>query len=507
MNTQPPPVGSTVFLQSQWDSVRSSGIAPLNVSTLDNTESKRAEFLEGARLLGLGQRRMPKVLPQMLVVADALNANPRFIGILEPRRSSKTTTLFAAALGRCASRQSYLVSYTMLTTAIKARARFKNDVAAPLEALFPDPKNRPFKISYAGGSESIRFDNGSLFQVLPPKGEGFRSDAWDLVILDEGGEATVEMSDDVLSGLLATMDTRPDATLVVAGTAGLIRTGNILWDTLEDGRAGKKNTGIVEYAAPADTALRDILDENGEKSWALALPLLLEAHPGIGTLTTLEVIEANFDRMTPTQFLREYLSIFATVGGAGFLDIVKWTAAARTGALPEPPKHWRLSFKVHPLQTSAAIVGTWREDGKAVALVIDQRKGVAWVTPRLLELSRRYKVPIVFDNGNNVDTSVAEELQRAKPRPQLEPQNWNAVSSGAATLVQQIDGSNVIHFDQEVLNTAVKIAVKRATRESKRWAFGRGNDETGDITSLEAWSIGLHAFDESKPRQPMQLVT
>lgn len=498
----PPPVGSQDSHTESWDAIRDSGISPLNVSTLDCTPSFREEFIAGAKLLGLGRKRMPELVPQMLTVADAVNANPRFLGLLLPRRSSKTTSLFALAMGRVSTREDYLVGYTMATTATKARQRFRNDVAAPLEIMFPDKKTRPFVINYAGGSESIRWNNGSIFQFLAPKGEAFRSDAWDLIIIDEAGEAEPELTEDLISGALATMDTRPDSTLIAAGTAGLFRDGNLLWDMLEDGRVGKNRTGIVEYAAPPTTSLRDIDD------WESAKTLVLAAHPGIGTLTDLETIESNFEKLRPEQFLREYLSIFAKLGGSSFIDFGAWSAMGTSDPLPAPPKHFRLAFKVHPLQTSASIVAVWRDAQRVVHIgVLDHRKGVAWLHERLLGLSRKYGLPIVYDSGNNVDTVVTERLERARPRPKFEPQAWNAVSTAAATLLQEIDGGNVAHYAQPELDEAVRLAVKRGTKDSKRWAFGRGPVETSDITALEAASLALRAYDEAKPRVPIAIVT
>lgn len=503
-NRVPPPRWQQSFSQTDWNDIRSRGIAPLHVSELSDSQELRAEFVRGAELLGLGKRRMPELLPQMLLVADAINAGPRFMGILMPRRSSKTTSLFCIAMGRIASRPGYLISYAMMTTATKARLRFRQDIVNPLEALFPDKASRPFKINLAGGSESVTWfhpdGEHSVLQFVAPKGEAFRSDAWDLILLDEAGEASVEMGEDVMSGALATMDTRLGSTLITAGTAGEFREGNALWDTLEDGRLGRNRTGIVEYAAPSDTSVRDIED------WDKAKEILLKAHPGIGTLTDIETMESNYLKLRPEQFLREYVSIFGKLGGSSFIDYQRWLELASTDATPSPPAHFRMAFAVHKNQTSASIVAAWRVDGVVHLGVLAHREGVAWLKAEYLRLARKYRVPVVADKGESVSLVEIQKLEKARPKPQFETYDWNAVSTAAASLLAEIDAGTVVHHPHDALNEAVRVATKRGTRDSKKWAFGRGLDETNDITALEAASLALRAYDNAKPKVPVQII-
>jgi hypothetical protein len=419
---------------------------------------------------------------------------PQFMGVLLPRRSSKTTSLFALALGRIEARPEYLVAYTMATTATKARQRFINDIVGPLEKLYPDEKTRPFKVDRGGGREKITWiheEGNSILQFLTPKGDAFRSDSWDLIIMDEGGEADPEMSEDLDAGALSTMDTREDATLIIAGTAGSYRDGNLLWDVLEKGRKGAKNYAIVEFAAPAETTANDI------GTWEEARALVLAAHPGIGTLTTLDIIETRYEKMSTRlgSFLREYLSIFARLGGSMFIDPVKWAAMKSPGKQPQPPEHFRIAFVVHPLQTSASIVAAWRVEGKAHLLVLEHGKGVAWVRAKYLHLARKYKLPVVTDTGNNVNMSELEKLQRIKPKLQFDLPTWAQVAAAAATLMQQIEDNNV------------RVVVKRGSKNTKMWAFGRGAIEENDITPIEAASLALRAYDHAKKHVPVAIIT
>ncbi|MEO8261643.1 MAG: hypothetical protein ABI566_03650, partial [Pseudolysinimonas sp.] len=385
-----PAVGSEDFLSGTqliptllegWNARRAGCITPLHASDLVENATDRAEFLSGCHLLGLlsGGKTLK---PQQLVVADALAGGEPYFALLMPRRSTKTTDLFAVALGRCLERDGYMVAYAQCTTGLKARDRFRKDIVAPLERMFRGvPESaRPFHIKRTGGSERVEFDNGSVFQVFPPEGAAFRSDAFDLIILDEAGEASPEMGEDLLAGVLSTMDTRDGAQLVIAGTAAKYRTGNLLWDYLQDGRARTNRTGILEFAAPESTSEDDLND------WAVVEKLVLAAHPGLKTeavpdnLTDLETAKERWVKQR-ARFVQEYLSIFGTAGATtGLMNFDQWKAGALKGPLPKPPARFAMAIAVHPNQTSACIVAAWRVRGKARLLVIDYRTTIDWLS-------------------------------------------------------------------------------------------------------------------------------
>lgn len=493
--SQSPALATEVFYPEQWDSVRDAGISPLHQSELDSDPSRRQEFIEGATLLGVhGGRKELK--PQQYRLADVCNRGHNYVGILLPRRSTKTTTLLALALGRCASREDYLVGYTTCTTGQKARDRFRKDIVPVLERLYPDPATRTFKIRKAGGSERIEFDNGSIFQVLPPMGESFRSDAFDLIILDEAGEASPEMTEDLMAGALPTLDTRPEAQIIVAGTAAKFRKGNLLWDTLEDGRAGKPSTGVLEYAAPDTTDMADLDD------WEKVKDLALAAHPGIGVLTTIDVMRDRWEKLSRRQFAEEYLSIFGTDGSVqAFLNMEQWNAHAETGDLPEMPtdRTVGLAITVHPDQSCAAITAAWRDDkGRACLLVVDYRTGTDWLAKRAKELAAKSRGTIVYDSVGPVTVTV-EALQRMRPRPKLAPQTWQNVATAAALLAKEIDDGNLVHWSQEELTSAVQLVTKRGTPTSNRWAFGR-REPGHSIIAAEGASLALRWADENPKR-------
>jgi hypothetical protein len=472
-----------------------SGIPPLHVSSRRGSRAFRSEFMVGARSLGLDTPKKP-IPPQTLVIGDVLNATGdddlalhSVIGICVTRRASKTTSIFATALGRCFERPGYEVAYAA-QSGTKGRDRFMLDIVRPLERQWPIENARPFRINRSRGSEHITFDNGSRFAVLPPLPDSFRGDAYDLVILDEAQVHDVEASEDLLGAILPTFDTRPGAQLVVAGTTGEHRSG-ILWSTLEDGRNGSSSTGIVEYGA-GDSITEE--EAGDERIW-------LRSHPGIGNLTPIDAVRRNFEKLPLGQFLREYLGVWPTGGGGRFLDQTRWLAGAVTGELPSPPDHFTLGLAVHPDQTSASLVAAWRDDDdQAHLLLIDHRPGVQWVADKAASLARKHRVQIAHDTAGAVMVEV-EALQRMRPRPRLAPQTMADVKTSAALLVKTLDEGHLVHYDQDEMNAASLFTTKR--KIGNGWGFGRAAQED-DITPLEAASFALHVYDGSRKREPFQ---
>lgn len=498
-------VASDASPLEDWNSLRDSHISPLYVSSYAGAEVYREEFLAGCHAMGLTSKGKT-LKPQQLVVADACNAvnedgnplNP-FMGLLIPRRSSKTTTVIALAIGRALKREDYIIGVTFATTGAKVRQRFMADVFVPLERMFPDEATRPFKIRRSQGSEQIVFDTGSRILILVPQSDAFRSESFNLVIVDESGEADVAMGEDLLAGILPTMDTNPDSQLLICGTAAKYRAGNLLWDALSDGRDGKAGSGIVEYAAPEFTTAEDT------ETWELTEPIVRAAHPGIDTLTTIEAIHRNFDKLPRAQFIREYLSIFADVGATlGIIRAEKWAAGELDEDQPEPPEHFTIGISAAPNQAKASIVAAWREDGVGRLLMLENRAGVKWLAPRAIELARKYKVAIAHDTAGVVLVEV-ETLQRAKPRPRLAPQTLNNVKTAAALLVKELDTGNVKHYGQTEFSAQAAIVKKRMIGPTA-WAFGR-SDADDDITAIEAASIALRTYDGTPVRGRVSIIT
>lgn len=468
---------------------------PLHVSPTDTYTVDLTDFREGLGALGIAPGRRKTEQPQQSAIATLLEARRPdgafaypITAVLVPRRASKTTSIFAVAIGRALASEEWRGAVTA-QTGQKARQRFLTDIVAPLERAYRDvdAEDRPFKINRGRGSERVLFNNGSVLEVLPPLPDSWRGDALDLAIFDEAQalDADPDFTAELLAAVLPTFDTT-GGQLVLAGTAGTQRSG-VFWDTLTKGVAGEDSHGVIWYGAPDTTAPDDYLD-----------PEVIEAaHPGVGTLTTLDAVLRNGRAMNPTAFAQEYLSIWGSTTGAAFIEPALWDAARLTGNLPAPPDSGlALAFEVDWSGSSAAVVAAWRDaDGVGHTLLLDHRPGTDWVAEYAGGIARKYRVPLTYDTHAQ-NLVVAEALQRLRPRPRLDPiAGTKPVATAAALYMRELGDGRLRHYDQPAMDAAAENAAKRAyRRDTAQWLFGR-SDPTKDISPIVAASVALWAAD------------
>jgi hypothetical protein len=484
--------------EATWLEWRESALSPSILTDLVSTEQSRAEFVEGARLLRL-DRNGKHVLPHQLLVSDMLNAGHESNAALIPRRSTKTTSILAVVLGRCTVREDYQAAMSLTTTAAKTSERFDQDVMALIERSFPEPSDRPCRVYRGKGAERLEFPNGSRFSAKSPNGDAFRSGGYDFVLIDESGEATPEQGEDLNGAILSTFDTRPGAQIVYAGTAGRYRSGNLLWDALQDPDGGK-----IGYAFPEDATEDELAawEPSDEFPFAKVRELVEASHPGVHAgLTPLETVRRRFHKLRIDAFTREYGSLFGDIGsGRGIINAQKWAEQRAEGA-PAVPDHFALAVAPAFNQSCASMVAAWRdESGRACGYVIDHRRGTTWISDGAASKARQHNVPIIYDSASNTMRIEVEALQRMTPRPRLEPQTTNNVTAAAALLVREINAGNARHWGQEPLNDAARVAVRRSVGPSA-WALGRPpKDADADLSAMEAWALALRHYDDNPAR-------
>lgn len=504
---------------------------PGETTELVTTEQTRMEFLEGARMLRLD--RLVRAgdggtgpTPIQLVTVDMLNAGRKLNAILEPRRSTKTTSIQAMLLGRCTLRDDYQVGWTLATTGAKASERFKKDIVSQLLRVYPDIKQAPFKINIGKGTEHIEWpSSGAFLNVYAPNGDGFRSGGFDFGWIDEGGEAEPDLSEDLTIAVLPTMDTKPGAQFLTSGTAAKYRSGNLLWDTLNDPKAG-----IVRYSVP------DTIDPEELEDWeptpehprGRVRALVETYHPGIGWTTPIEAVEDNFRKFPREKFLAEYLGMFGTEGSnIGLIVPATWERSVRPGDLPQPPKRFTLAISIHPDGLWASIGVAWKHTDRAddlvtAALELDgtaapavertavgllwHQQGVQGFANKVLQFARKYKASIIYDQLSQSAGVETETLARAMPRPTLVPAQTVDVRRGATKLLKLLEEDELVHWRQQRLDDAVGIAVKRPIGTAGGFGFGRPKgDYAADITPVEAISLAVQFLNDAPPTAKVEI--
>lgn len=524
------PTLSDLWSEANWLEWRSrvDQIPAIRLTDLVTTEQSRGEFIEGARLLRLDKRERAGdggsgPSPAQLLIVDVLAAGKFMNAIFESRRSTKTTAVQAVLLGRCYHREDYRVGWTMFTTGAKAGERFRQDIVIPLERLYPDPRTAPFKINVGKGTEHVFFkQTGSFLNVYTPNGEGFRSGGFDAAFGDEAAEADIEQAEDVERAVIPTMDTKPGAQFILAGTGAKWRTGNLLWKTLHDEDAAVAWHGIPETVDRAELA-----------SWTPDEPHPLTgatggrmrehielSHIGVRYTTPLDAVKRSFDRWKLDDFLIEYGGQFGLEGAADTLIPPAWWDRAGLDVKIEDvpmPERFSAAMKVHHLGTHAALAVAWdyaptgdlvsealalegeapAPTKKAVAVWLHQRGTDGFDRDVLVKMKRRR---LVFDNYGHT-AIVAKKLERLPLHPDLKPTTPKDIPLSTVGMLQALEAGTLVHFRQEVLNESVAVATRQSFGQYGSFRFGAPkSDPEADICALEAAALALHYLDD-QPRK------
>ena len=512
----------------EWRS-RIAHLTPIRLDTLTTTERSRGEFIQGARLLRLDQRqragdggRGPS--PMQLLIADLL-ASGRFMnGIFEPRRSTKTTAVQAVMMGRCWSREDYRVGWTMFTTGAKAGARFREDIVAHLEKLYPSKADSPISINLGKGSEQLTFKHtGATLVVSTPNGDGFRSGGFDFAFGDEGGEADVEQGADVVRAVIPTMDTKPGAQFVIAGTGQKWRTGQLLWDTLHDDDAAVAWHGIPENVDRAELV-----------SWEPDLPhpktgatggrmreWIERTHPGMGFTTLADAPKRSYDRVPLDDFLIEYGGQFGFEGAADVLIPPSHLERALVRSeFPPPPAKFSAALKVHHLGHAASLAIAWeyQEPGDlvtdAMELVGEQgrktKRAVAlwWWQPgttnlehEVLRRLRRRPTTLHYDKRGYTEEIAEKRIGTARPRPVMKPTVTADIPGSTVGFLKALEDDDLVIFHHPELERAARTATRQAFGNYGTFRFGPPkNDPEADVTPLEACALALRFLADERER-------
>ncbi|WP_460776023.1 hypothetical protein [Microbacterium sp. GXF7504] len=499
---------------------RAEAVPALRITDMVTTEDTRREFLTGARIL-----RLDKLVragdggtgpsPIQLVVADVLNAGHKINAILEPRRTTKTTSCQAVLLGRCALRPNYQAAWTMLTTGQSAGQRFREDIADGIPYLDGDLAGS-MKVNVGKGTEHIYWpETGSRMRVLTPKGASFRGGGFDAIFADEGGEADPDMSDDIMQGALPTMDTKIGAQFIVAGTPAKFRTGNILWEQLNNPRAGVLWHGIPETVAPEHLA---DWEPTPEHPAARMRELIELAHPGVGYTTPIEAIGEHFEAFPREKFLREYGGLFGIEGAADrIIPAGQWQRARTSEPFPDLPDRFAAAFKVHHLGHAASLAIAWEYEEPAdlvtEALELDgiterpKRRAVAlwWhqhgttnVDREVLQRIRRTRATLWYDKRGYTEDIVEKRVATASPRPTVKPTRPGDIPLSTVAMLRALEDGTLVVFDHPELERAAQVATRRAFGLHGTFAFGAPkSDPEADVTPLEAAALALHFLDQA----------
>lgn len=500
--------------EATWLEWRSLIPTPSKVTELVSTDESRFEFLEGARLLRMDKRRRADggfgPSPVQLVIADMLNAGLKFNGILEPRRTTKTTAVQCVIMGRCSVRDDYLVGWTMAKAdgGQKTGERFRKDIVSHVERLYPDKATRPFIVNTGKGTEHIRWPNGSYFNAYAPGNDAFTSGAYDIAWVDEAQDATPELTADMMTSIPPTLDGRFRPQMITSGTAPEFQKGNLLWNILHT-----EGAGVLYHGIPEDTDPAELEAWEADEAHPLArVRELIEAnHPGIGFTTPLSDVRDNFEAMkaTPGAFNTEYLGMPGSEGSASTLiKQPDWTGSRKNITLADValPPVLTLAIAIDPDGRWCSFAVAWKGHGrKRHVALLHHQEGVAGFADAVIETARKTRRQVLFDSGRAPEVvEMGEIAKRRKAGVRTKAIARSDIPRGAVLFMKTLKAGDLVHYaGNDPLDVAAEIAVRRAFGATGSWAFGRPDEKNrpeDDITPLEACARALYALDSERER-------
>lgn len=516
------PTLADLWSEANWLEWRSkiAHLAPIRLDDLATTEQSRGEFIQGARLLRLDERmragdggKGPS--PMQLMVADLLAAGKFMNVIFEPRRSTKTTAVQAVMLGRCWSREDYTIGWTMFTTGFKAGQRFREDIVKHLDKAWPDRRKSPIQIGLSKGGEQLLFqDTGSLILVGTPNGDMFRSGGFDMAFGDEAGEADVDQGEDVNRAVIPTMDTKPGAQFVLAGTGQKWRTGQLLWESLHDEDAAVLWHGIPETVDRAELV-----------SWEPEMPhpktgatggrmreWIERTHPGLGFTTLTDAPQRSFNKFPLDDFLIEYGGQFGLEGAADvIIPPAHLERALRRIPFPAMPDRFAAALKVHHLGLASSLAVAWEYDEpgdlvtdalemagepttrrkRAVALWWWQ-SGTGNLEREVLLRLRRSPTTLWYDKRGYTEEIAENKIGKASPKPLMKPTTAADIPGSTVGFLKALEDDDLVIFWHPELERAARVAKRQKFGNYGTFRFGApDSDPEADVTPLEAAALAL----------------
>ena len=401
----------------------------------------------------------------------------KIVVVMLPRQVGKTTFMFDLAIGRCLQYRDYRCAYAA-HTGHKTTERFTDRY----QDLATGPLSRHVRVRRSAGTERITArTTHSYLKAFPAIPDALRSDALDLVIVDEAQKHGTVLGEQLDLTILPTFTTRPRRQLIVVGTAGT-DASDYLRRYLDKARNHTPGYGLIEYGA------HDTDDLESEATWQAR-------HPGLGHLTDLPNLRMQREAMGPAGFAREYLTMWSRTT-TQIIDPADWTAVQAPDA-PRPRGRLCLSVDVAADRGSAAIAIA---SPHGYVEVTDTRPGTDWAAPRALELAEKHGLPIAVDRFGAVGT-VADALERAGA--DLLTMTAADVANAAAAFLDGIAHHTLQVFPSEALSEAVAGAAQRPLGDSGGFAWSRRASAAPVaplVAASNAWWGAVHlAPPDQKP--------
>lgn len=395
---------------------------------------------------------------------------------LFPRQTGKTTGVVDLALGRGLMYDDYRAAYAAQTGHVTTERMVER-----MEEIAAGPVASRVRLRRSAGTERVTLPGRSYLKAFPPKAGALRSNALDLVLVDEAQEHAAVLGAQLDLTILPVFSTRPRRQLILVATAGTDASDYLL-RYLEAARARLPGYCVVEYGA------LDGEDVDDETMWP-------RRHPGLAAgLTDVDYLRSMRAAMGKAAFGREFFNVWSRTTDRS-IDPADWAAAQDPAADPAGPTCF--GFDVAPDRGSGAI-GT--ADATGFVELVDQHDGTDWLVGRLLQLQDRHHQPIACARYGAAGP-VVDELERRGA--QLLIMTAGDVANAAAGLEDAIAERTLRIRPSVALTESADGVAKRPLGDSGGFAWARRTSASNPApmiaVSAARWGALHHPGPPARP--------
>jgi hypothetical protein len=396
----------------------------------------------------------------------------REIGLGTPRQSGKSLWCLVKLIHRGLKMGDAQASvYTMQTGADAAR-RLLDDWGPQLQESRLAPAIAG--VRRTAGAERILFKTKGSLEILRSGKSAGHGRTLDEACIDEAMHDVDERRE---QAVVPAMLTRLNPQLVCTSTAGT--DDSVYWRRkVDDGRKAVE-AGLTEDVCYFEWSIPEDADIYDPEVWR-------EFHPALGHSQPMAAMRHAARTMSEMEF-RRALGNQWTRQADKIIDWLAWVECRSTdGGIGE---RMVLAAEVNRERTSASIVAASRADNGIIDIeMIEKRDGIAWLTPRLVELcNRHYPEKLIVDGAGPIGPMIPEFIREGL---NPEPVTGGELAKACGAMYDHIANRSIRVRPHDDLDDAVSGAAKFQRGDAFVW---RRSTPQCDISPLVCATLALWA--------------
>jgi len=408
------------------------------------------------------------------------------VTVLLPRQNGKSTTLLILLLVRALGTPGSRCGYGAQD--LKNARKMLLEVWVPL--LESSALKGAFTVRAANGSEAIRFNNGSVIELLVATStKAQHGQVWDFAVLDEAfSQVDSRVETSILPAFATRTERVPGVQWLVVSTAGTRSASPYLLDRVETRRqlvdAGiTSGTGYIEYSAADDS------DHTDPMVWAAC-------NPALGITITEDAVKAELASLGAADFKRSRLCQWTTQHHDPVVPLEVWDALCD----PESRRGARLVLafdSVPDASASSIAIASKREGGNIHVEVVEAQPRTEWLVEEVARLVKAHRPDLVLVDPRTPASAAVLPLRNLGVT--VTEVTTADVCQAFAAFITACGEGTLRHLGQPDLTAALTGAVRRPVGDAFAWSR---RSSTVDISSLVAVTLALWGVSQAKPPRP-----